>query len=297
MSYILEALRRAERDRRRDTENPAAQITAPVAAPSPSRRSTRRWAAIAAVCVVLLTIANLAFFLHGRKSASAPAQPVPATPALPPASAAPSATNHAQLPGVVTMGDGNAQTEPTILIPAGEGEEADNPIADAADIHSFDDLSGAANPVPAPARTPPPRAQERTAQPAVVQPTPPDSEASAAEAVVSESPIRTLPTGPDASPPPAAKTLTTQPAPLGAPEPGADSPDLRVMPDNYRATFPQFTVQVHVYDPDPGKSWVMIDNRRYSVGDTLPQGPKIKGIVSQGIVFDWQGRQVLYPTN
>lgn len=109
--------------------------------------------------------------------------------------------------------------------------------------------------------------------------------------VVPDSAIRTMPSGP------AARRLTTQPAPLGAPEPGADSPDLRVMPDNYRATFPQFTVQVHVYDPDPGKSWVMIDGRRYAAGDTLPQGPKIERVVQQGIVFDWQGKQVLYPTN
>ncbi len=66
------------------------------------------------------------------------------------------------------------------------------------------------------------------------------------------------------------------------------------MPENYRANFPAFTVDVHVYNRDPRRRFVMINGKRYHEGDTLAEGPRILAIVAEGIVFDWQGQQVLY---
>lgn len=88
-----------------------------------------------------------------------------------------------------------------------------------------------------------------------------------------------------------AATTTTDASPSAT----DDTQALKAMPDNYRADFPQITVQVHVYDNDPAKRWSLIDGKRYREGDVLPQGPKIYKIVPQGIVFDWQGQRVLYP--
>lgn len=314
MSYILEALRRAERDRRRNAGDPAAQVAAPAAYP-PARQRTRRWIVAIAGLVVALTAGNLAFFLYFRH----PSPPSPARSAAraqPPASAG---SAGAGMPRPATLAAAataeargeRAETEVPVLIPAGAHDESGHPITAADDIQSFDDLAASASSRRQPARpAPAPRApgREDTA----------DSAVSSASAVQHHAPpsARTTPSAsglaasasggtktgslaPDASGDTSgdAKPLTTAPIALGAPEPVPGDTDLRMMPDDYRAAFPQFTVQVHVYDPDQDKSWVMIDNQRYAAGSSIPQGPKIERIVPEGIVFDWQGKRVLYPTH
>ncbi|HWU68686.1 MAG TPA: general secretion pathway protein GspB [Stenotrophobium sp.] len=93
-------------------------------------------------------------------------------------------------------------------------------------------------------------------------------------------------------------TATTKPAPdvvqkvSLAPAPAA--PLLKDMPPEYRSAFPTLTVDVHSYDPRPGKSFVMINGRNYHAGDTLTEGPRIISIVANGIVFDYRGQQVLF---
>src|SRR3546814_12272962 len=67
------------------------------------------------------------------------------------------------------------------------------------------------------------------------------------------------------------------------------------MPIRYREQFPVRTLDVHVYDPDPAKRWVMIDGKRYREGDTLASGPQIAQIIESGVVFDYQGAQDLLP--
>ena len=72
-------------------------------------------------------------------------------------------------------------------------------------------------------------------------------------------------------------------------------PLLRDMPPAFRARFPALTLQVHVYDEDPEKRWVMIDNRRYRESGTLENGPTIVEITPDGVIFELQGEQVLWP--
>ncbi|MGH8505259.1 MAG: general secretion pathway protein GspB [Stenotrophobium sp.] len=79
-----------------------------------------------------------------------------------------------------------------------------------------------------------------------------------------------------------------------APAPAPAVPLLKDMPQEYRSAFPTLTVDVHSYDPHPGKSFVMVNGRNYHAGDTLAEGPRIVSIVVNGIVFSYRGQQVLF---
>jgi general secretion pathway protein B len=100
----------------------------------------------------------------------------------------------------------------------------------------------------------------------------------------------------DNPPPPPAPPADAEPAPAEAApaSPAAADRELKEMPENFRASFPAFTVDVHAYNSDPQRRFVLISGKRYHEGDTLAEGPRIVGIVPEGIVFDWQGQRVLY---
>jgi general secretion pathway protein B len=91
---------------------------------------------------------------------------------------------------------------------------------------------------------------------------------------------------PDAPPP-------AEAAPEASPPATADR-QLQEMPENFRAGFPVFNVDVHAYNSDPQRRFVLINGKHYREGDTLAEGPRIAAIVPEGIVFDWQGQRVLY---
>nr|WP_277346352.1 general secretion pathway protein GspB [Solimonas marina] len=67
------------------------------------------------------------------------------------------------------------------------------------------------------------------------------------------------------------------------------------MPADYREKFPATTLQIHVYDPDPSKRWIMVDGQRYHEGDKLSSGPSVVEITEDGVVFDYAGQRVLLP--
>ncbi|MBI2382629.1 MAG: general secretion pathway protein GspB, partial [Gammaproteobacteria bacterium] len=88
-----------------------------------------------------------------------------------------------------------------------------------------------------------------------------------------------------------------QPAapPAPAPRPHGGVPRLRDMPAGYRADFPNLNVDVHVYQRDPQRRFVLINGRRYKEGEQLAEGPLVVQIVENGIVLDYRGERVLYP--
>lgn len=265
MSYILDALRRAEHDRRNAQNTPVEQV-ANAPQPPPPTPSPRRRVIVAAIMLVLIAgLAALAYGLwhHPRHNATlAKAQP----PVLIPAGqAAPEQVDKARPPPPHPIA-------PATLTPA---VPPPNPIAGAARLSSLSDLMP-----PKPAPKPLPKHSVRAAT----------SAAHAAPSTAARStPTLSAAAPPSESPAPSIATTATNA------QPAIDTKALKAMPDSYRADFPPITVQVHVYDADPAKCWVLIDGRRYKVGDTLSQGPKIYKIVPQGIVFDWQGQRALYP--
>ncbi|HVT34495.1 MAG TPA: general secretion pathway protein GspB [Nevskiaceae bacterium] len=80
-----------------------------------------------------------------------------------------------------------------------------------------------------------------------------------------------------------------------APAPPKQIPELKDMPPDFRANFPRLTLDVHVYDDDPAKRFVMISGHRYREGDALREGPQVEQIAEGGVVLRWSGRQVLLP--
>lgn len=69
------------------------------------------------------------------------------------------------------------------------------------------------------------------------------------------------------------------------------------LPLTYRAQVPTFAINVHVYAPEPARRFVMVDMKRYREGDTLPVGPRVESITSDGLVLAWRGRRFLWPVD
>lgn len=98
----------------------------------------------------------------------------------------------------------------------------------------------------------------------------------------------------DAAPVAVAAAVVEPPAP--APAPVARSPEpmpLKDMPPSFRSEFPALSVQVHVYDPNPLRRFVLINGKKYRETDTLVEGPKVLEIVPEGVVLEHRGTKVL----
>lgn len=226
MSYILDALRKAERERNLGQPPSMQAVTQPSALHRPQRRPL--WPLLLGLAVLMLvaTVATLAWQRHraGEPPAAPEAVPGQAAPVL----------------------------APSALPPP-------NPDA----VSSFDDL---APPEPA---LPPPEEElpEEVAVAPVERPLPPAAPAAPAEEPAEE--------------------------PEAMEEPVL--PLVRDMPPAWRASFPQLTVEVHVYNHNRDKRWVMIGSRRYREGEALAEGPRLAEITPDGIVFEHQGQRALYP--
>lgn len=69
-------------------------------------------------------------------------------------------------------------------------------------------------------------------------------------------------------------------------------PDDRLVAAQIRS---YLNLNVHVYDEDPDKRFVMIDYRKYEEGDATPGGIRIESITPHGLVVTQRGRRVTVP--
>lgn len=254
MSYILDALRKAERDRNLGRTPSLGDVTAAAARP-PSRRPSSRTLALIALVVVLLIATVL---LWPRRPAPEPsptqapvaaAQPAPAAPTA----AAPVASPPAPPPEIAAA------------------PPAERTLAPDVPAESIDDLLDESE-------LPADSVEEVEVQPSATVPAP------KAEA-------------PEAPPAPAVVEEESEPAPVEEDAVASDVPLLRDMPSDYRGAFPSLRVDVHVYDEDPERRWVMVNGRKAAEGTTLGEGPTVSRITPEGIVFDYRGASVLFPLN
>lgn len=253
MSYILEALRRAERER--DTgkapsveslNRGGAEIDRPRVPPS-------IWALAIATAVIACIALAILLWPHAQPKAPA-SEPLATSPA--PQSAVEPARASA----------------PTVQAYAAVPTATPTAIEDRDDVISLDDVTGDAVDAPAaadaggPAAAAPIEPEDTAADPA-----------SAPSAISAPNPAAAPDTDHAAIMVPAGVTV------------------LREMPASYREQFPVQTLDVHVYNPDPAKRWVMIAGTRYREGQTVASGPQIAQITEAGVVFDYQGARVLLP--
>ena len=71
----------------------------------------------------------------------------------------------------------------------------------------------------------------------------------------------------------------------------APVPRLAALPSGQRARLPTLRINGHLYSSIPGRSFVLINGRRYHQGQRLPQGPAVVLIDEQGAVFVYQDVQ------
>lgn len=257
MSLILDALRKAENERNLGR---APQLSDLATTPAPQESSGARipwnWLTLAVAALLLV-----ALFLFLRRPAAPPpvATPVPVPTVVPiPAVAAPAE------PAPSTASP--APPSEMQAVPAGDDALAE---ADEDSLATLDDLLP---PAPEP-ELPPPVAQVEP-QPVPVAPPP------GAGPRVSTTPAQRSPQ---------IATLKLEPPSTSG------VPRLNELPPSVRGDFPSVSFDVHVWNQDPARRFVLIGGKRYNQGDRLPQGPALKEIVPDGVVFDHHGNPVLVP--
>jgi general secretion pathway protein B len=261
MSYILDALRKAEKDRNLGRTPSLGDVTSHSGRASSETRgpSTRTLVLIALVLVMLV----LAIVLWPRAPVVAPATEVAAVAPPPAASSPPAPAPLERTPAPVVPA-----TDPNVD-PGVAAESIDDLLDDSAAVPPPDEPlldEGATFEAEAPARP-------------AVKPAPVPAPAPVAESPPSAPPVVT------AAPAPESNAIASTPA---------EVPPLRDMPSDYRGAFPELRIDVHVYDANPARRWALINGKKAVEGTALSEGPTVAEIVPDGIVFDFRGRKSLF---
>ena len=273
MSLILDALKRAERERQAD--GPALADL-----PSPSAQPRRRfpWRLVLAVFAMAI-VGAVAWKRTHRAPATIAARAVPA-PA--PKHQQPSVSAPGFVPAPLPTPSPAPGPGPILARPPMQSAPAVIPGTEG--VSSLDELAQDEEPPPVPATSPTPAAPEKPA----TKPAP----AAQAAAPLPEEPIVEEPAAPLE---PEAKTVEPPPREL---PPALTQParmrTLREMPPEYRADFPALTIQVHVYEQIPSQRFAIVNDRRYRQGETMVEGPLLVEIAREGLVLDYRGERVLF---
>jgi general secretion pathway protein B len=271
MSFILDALRKSEHERQRQTG--PALVEVPVAAPKP-RGNVWATGAIALLLVNLLVVGVLLI----RKAAREPEAAVPA--AIPaPTQAAPVATAPApaQVTMTQTLPSAAAASPPPMLQPARSAglpvDSAHNSLADemsegptTLDPEVLDpQMSAEAS---APPAGPPAVTRAPTGRGSVVYESLPASAAVGA---------------PQYAAPPQTRTASQYSGPKLA------------TADEVTAAggVPALNLDLHVYSTKPAERMVFVNSHKYREGDTLQEGPVVQQITPDGAVLEFRGSRFL----
>jgi general secretion pathway protein B len=100
---------------------------------------------------------------------------------------------------------------------------------------------------------------------------------------------------PAARPPLPAPTSSraSMPSTDAAPESGT-VPDWNDLPLDFRSRLSMPRMDVHVYDPNPQRRFVLIDLQKVREGDRLPNGAVLEKILPDGIQLSYQGTRFRY---
>ena len=266
MSFILDALRKSEHERQRQTG--PALVDTPVAAPKP-KSNTWAVAAIALLVVNLAAIGGLLLFKSRDEpvAAAAPPQAVDAAPTA--ATAAPAGQTAAPAPAAQASITQTAPqpapvAPPPMLRPAAEPASApgSNPLErEVASAPAMESEAAAA------AAAPPPG-------PAAVQATRRGS------VVYQELPEAGPVTGQPSAPPPARSSGTG---------------NLPTADEFMGRGVPEMRLELHFYATRPQERFVFVNGRRYREGDTTAEGVTIVEIVPEGVVMNQGGNRFLLP--
>ena len=268
MSYILEALRRAERERAQGK----LAGEAPSGAADADKKVRRSRLLIALIALLAINAVVLAVFLLRPKDKAAPTASAPQASQTPAPMSAPALT---------------APAPPSE--PASPKHEEQAVVEE--NVNSLDDLGaqpeteGVPVSSSAPAEPPPPRKGGHVT--IAKRPLTPEIPAPSKSAPIAAPP-------PEAETPAAPEVESAAPAPSASP-PSGEAKLLSDMPAAYQGSFPMISLEVHVYDANPDKRFAIVDGQRYREGQTLPQGPHLLQIVPTGLLVEFHGEKVIFP--
>jgi general secretion pathway protein B len=261
MSFILDALRKSEHARQRQTGPGLAE--APIA---PTKPKTNVWATAAIALLVVNLLAVGILLLRRAQKEDTTVSTVPTTPA-PVASTAPGPANPTMVAPPPTVGtpvtQGAAPVRAPIDEPAGPGGR--NPLADEVGDAS-DGIEGssrsAAAAVPAGPRAVVKNGDLQRGGSVVYAPVPEASD---------------LPYSP-----PSEQPAVQQAAPQAPAMPDADEVTAR-------GGVAALHLDLHVYVTQPQQRFIFVNSRKYKEGDTLAEGPLVEQITPDGAVLNFRG--------
>lgn len=109
--------------------------------------------------------------------------------------------------------------------------------------------------------------------------------------VVAETAPAPAPTQPTVTPTPAAPPAVIASTP--PPQDNSGVRPLKEMPPAFRSEFPKLVVDIHVYDENPLRRFVLVNGKKYRETDTLMEGPRVVEITPVGVVVEHRGSKVL----
>ena len=263
MSFILDALRKSEHERQRQTG--PALVEAAVAAPKP-KPNTWASAAIALLIVNLVAVGVLLLVKSRDEPAAAAATAAqasaPAGIAAAPAAARAPAAAQATVTQTLPEPQVAATAPPPMLRPAeasvaaGTRNPLENEMSSYAPPMDYEAAAAAAAPPPGPAAVTPSR------QGSVVYQSLPEANAPEANDSPRNSAAANLPTVDDIA---------------------------------GRSGLPEMRLELHVYSNKPQERFVFVNGRRYREGDTTADGAVIEEITRDGVVMTVGGNRFLLP--
>ncbi|MDO9453786.1 MAG: general secretion pathway protein GspB [Stagnimonas sp.] len=255
MSLILDALKKAEQDRHAGQAPVLDEMLVRRAPPAARRRDPQQDVLLVAAILfaVLFALAGLTYWFWPS------AAPTPATVAAStaaPATDQPAAQDNTPAPALRI--DPERLEAPVADVPE---EPVGSTDTGAAQAMTMDELDGDA----------PEPSSSKSSQ--YEPPTPP--------VVAEAAPAPTTPT------PAPAIVASTPPQDNSAVRP------LKEMPPAFRSEFPKLVVDVHVYDENPLRRFVLVNGKKYRETDTLMEGPRVLEITPVGVVVEQRGSKVL----
>jgi general secretion pathway protein B len=272
MSFILDALRKSEHDRQRQTGPGLAEVPVAVAKPR-----SNLWAT-AAIALLIVNLIGVGILLLRKASHDAPAAQAPASAA--PSATAPAVTTAPAVSPAPAPQASVTQTLPQpVLQPSAPPARTPgrNPLeSEISGGHPDIDASMAASAASVPAGPP---AVTRT--PAYGGPGSgtvhyePIPEAAAARAIAAEM---------QQSPPQTHAQTQAQAAQQALPT--ADEMTAS-------AGMPRLHLDLHVYSTRPQERFIFVNSHKYGEGATLQEGPTVEQITQHGAVLNYRGNRFL----
>jgi general secretion pathway protein B len=319
MSYILEALKKAQAERQIG-ETPS--IHAPTMTPTPAVDSTgSRKPMMVAVGLLGGAVVVLGAMLLMRQQGSAPAasdtpsvatpaitaspnatQAITASPNATPAIAASSnatpaitASPNATLATAPVAQPAPASAQPSVPAPIGEqrpAAQAAAPVAPASDLRA--DMA-AATPAPATRASSAvaPAAAARASQPVLEGRKNAGADATHEKVTEAAQAAQKAQGGPAAAPTQAAQAA---PAPAAVPAP-AEEPvqTLRDLPEPIQRAIPQITMGGYMYSKNPADRLILIDKTLRKEGDEVAPGLLLERLLPRAAVFSFRGYRYKVP--